>query len=304
MPSFAHQGLRRSALALGLALTFSAGTAYAQSSSGSIFGQVEARPGTTIVLQNVGTGLTREVPVDSSGRYRAAAMPVGTYRVSLQQDGQTLQTRDNVVLHAGTGTEVSFATAAPSAADAQSLEGISVAASALPAIDVSSVDTRTVLTSEQLSKIPVARDVTQAALLAPGPSAATRAMATPPPSAVPRHRRTRTTSTATRSPIRSTASVRPRCRSTPSTRSRYSPAATARSSVAPSAASSTSPPSAAATPGRPVPRSTGRRRRWRPARATSTTYRARRRRFPASSTNTATAPGPRRPRWAPTSAVR
>jgi len=159
-------GLRRSALALALAV--SAGAAFAQSSSGSIFGQAEAGSGKVVVLQNLGTGLTREVPVDSSGRYRAASMPVGTYRVTLKQDGQTLQSRDNVVLQVGGGTEVSFLAAAPSVADAKSLEGVSVEAAALPGIDVSSVDTRTVLTSEQLAKIPVSRDVTQAALLAPG----------------------------------------------------------------------------------------------------------------------------------------
>ncbi|WP_426700267.1 TonB-dependent receptor [Rhodanobacter sp. Col0626] len=168
MHSFTRRGWRRTTLAMGWSLACCAGTSFAQSSSGAVFGQVDAKPGTTVVLRNLGTGLTREVPVDSAGRYRAPAMPVGTYEVSLRGGGETLQHRDNVVVHAGTGAEVSFAAAKPSAADARTLEGISVAASALPAIDVSSVDTRTVLTSEQMARIPVTRDVTQAALLAPG----------------------------------------------------------------------------------------------------------------------------------------
>ena len=168
MHSFTRSGLRRTALAVGLSLGCFAGATFAQSSSGSVFGQVEAQPGATIVLKNVGTGLTREIPVDASGRYRAAAMPVGTYEVSLKRDGRTVQTHDNVVVHAGTGAEVSFASAKPSTENAQTLEGISVGASVLPGIDVSSVDTRTVLTADQLAKIPVSRDVTQAALLAPG----------------------------------------------------------------------------------------------------------------------------------------
>lgn len=156
------------ALALSLALGLSAGAAHAQSSSGSVFGQTQAGTGASVVLQNTRTGLTRTVRVDDNGRYRAAQMPVGTYRVSLRRDGATLQSFEHITLQAGVGTEVSFTATSTSATDAQSLEGISVQASALPGIDVSSVDTRTVLTSAQLSRIPVARDVTQAALLAPG----------------------------------------------------------------------------------------------------------------------------------------
>ena len=156
--------LRQSALAIGLALSLSGGAVFAQSSSGTIFGQTAAGQGTIVVLQNRDTGLTRQIPVDSSGRYRAAAMPVGRYKVLLQRDGKTISAQDNIVLQAGQGAEVSFA----AEAGAKTLEGVSVSASSLPAIDMSSVDTRTVLTSEQLAAMPIPRDITQAALLAPG----------------------------------------------------------------------------------------------------------------------------------------
>jgi hypothetical protein len=158
---------RPTALAIALGLTFS-GAALAQSNaSGAIFGQVSAPAGSTILLQNTDTGLTRTIPVDSSGRYRASSLPIGHYTVSLQRDGATVKSRENVVVTVSGGVDVSFDEGAQ-AAQAQNLEGISVVASALPSIDVSSVDTRTVLTSEQLSKVPVARDITAAALLAPG----------------------------------------------------------------------------------------------------------------------------------------
>ncbi|HEV2682107.1 MAG TPA: TonB-dependent receptor plug domain-containing protein, partial [Rhodanobacter sp.] len=47
------------------------------------------------------------------------------------------------------------------------LAGVNVSANALPPIDVSSVDSRTVLTAEQLAKLPLAHSAEAAALLAP-----------------------------------------------------------------------------------------------------------------------------------------
>jgi hypothetical protein len=157
---------RHTALAVALSVSFG-GVALAQSSAtGSIFGNT-GTGGSTVHIENTNTGFTRDIQTDADGRYRASALPVGNYKVTLMRDGSVVGTR-NVVLQIGAGVDASFA----SATDAQNLEGISVVASALPSIDVSQVDTRTVLTAEQLRKIPVARSVTAAALLAPGTVAA------------------------------------------------------------------------------------------------------------------------------------
>ncbi|WP_240732378.1 MULTISPECIES: TonB-dependent receptor [Dyella] len=166
--AFAKRPWGRSSLALAVALAFSSTGALAQSNiTGSIFGQVAAQTGTTVEIKNLDTGLSRTVTVDQSGRYRFSSLPTGRYTVTLKNGDATVSTRDNVELSIAGGTEVSFGGASASAQNAQNLEGVSVVASALPAIDVSSVDTRTVLTSEQLSKLPIARDIGAAALLAP-----------------------------------------------------------------------------------------------------------------------------------------
>ena len=163
-----NQIWRQTALAAALSMSF-AGVVMAQSNAtATIFGTTQAAPGSTVQIQNLDTGLTRDVTVGTDGRYRASSLPVGRYKVTLQRDGQVVSSRDNVQLNVGAGVDVSFA----SEQNAQNLAGISVVASALPAIDVSQVDTRTVLTSDQLSKIPVQRGVTAAALLAPGTVAA------------------------------------------------------------------------------------------------------------------------------------
>jgi len=163
--TFTTGQLRRTSLAIGLGLCFASTGVLAQSASGAIFGQVATGANSTVVIENVDTGLIRNVPVDSAGRYRAASLPTGKYKVTLQRDGTAVSSRDDVVVSIAGGTEVSFAGA--EAAKSKTLEGVTVVASALPTIDVSSVDTRTVFTAEQLSKLPMSRNVAAAALLAP-----------------------------------------------------------------------------------------------------------------------------------------
>lgn len=166
--AFTTRTLRRTSLALslGLGLGLVGTSAMAQQASGSIFGQVSGQHGSTISIRNVDTGFERSVPVDSAGRYRITSLPIGNYTVTLQDNGQAVSSRDNVRVNIAGGVEVSFGgTAAP--AGAKTLEGVSVVASALPSIDVSSVDTKTVFTASELQKLPVGRGLASVALLAP-----------------------------------------------------------------------------------------------------------------------------------------
>ncbi|TBR40057.1 MULTISPECIES: TonB-dependent receptor [Dyella] len=152
--------LRHTALAAALALGMT-GTAFAQSTTGNIIGQAEA--GDTVTVTSA-TGLTRQVQVDASGRYSVNNLPVGNYSVTLQKGGAAVDTRKDVSIKVGSSTDVSFA----SAANASSLSAVTVTANALPAIDVTGVDSRTVITSEQLARLPLARSAEAIALLAPG----------------------------------------------------------------------------------------------------------------------------------------
>ncbi|MEZ2416930.1 TonB-dependent receptor plug domain-containing protein [Luteibacter sp. RCC_6_2] len=165
---YGSRPFRRTALATALGVSLACGgVVHAQSNaSGVIFGHADDAAGGTVHIVNVDTGLSRDVPLPADGRFRATSLPVGHYKVSLERNGTTVATRD-VQVNIGSGTDVSFAAAA-SASSATSLEGVQVTGTALPAIDVSSVDSRTVLTSEQLQRIPVASNVNAAALLAPG----------------------------------------------------------------------------------------------------------------------------------------
>ncbi|MFT4248262.1 MAG: TonB-dependent receptor [Pseudomonas sp.] len=158
--SASHKILRRSALVLALGLAFGVADLHAQSTTGSLTGQVPT--GATSVLVQSDSGLSREVPVDGRGRYQINQLPLGTYTVTVKREGSEIAHRSDVTLTVGANTDVSFA-------DVATLDGVKVTADrAAASIDVSSVDSRTVITAEQLAKLPLGRSAEAIAQLAPG----------------------------------------------------------------------------------------------------------------------------------------
>ena len=148
--------MRHSVLAVALGLSLASGGAFAQSAAGSIFGK--AQTGTTVTIENIDTGTSRELTVDANGRYSATQLPTGRYRVTV--GGQSRE----VVVAVGTGTEVSFAEG-----DATTLGAVEVKGTrTFNPIDVSSVESTTVFTQAQIQELPIPRDITNVALLAPG----------------------------------------------------------------------------------------------------------------------------------------
>ena len=142
--NYLSKGLKRSALTVALGLCF-AGGIHAQSTSGAIFGK--AAPGQAITIVSE-TGLTRNITVDSTGRYNASSLPAGRYKVTSGSDS-----RDVTVL-VSSGAHVDFASGA-----ATTLDAVVVQADRIQGIGVSQTDTRTVFTAEQLQEMAVPRDV-------------------------------------------------------------------------------------------------------------------------------------------------
>lgn len=162
----AGTALRRTALMTAISLSIGlTGIAHGQATTGSVFGHVTGGSGDVIQVESA-SGISRSATVDESGRYVIGSLPVGTYTVTLMHDGRTVQERSDVTLRVGAGTEVSFSNAGES--NAQDLSAVQITANAIPAIDISSVDSRTVITADQLVKLPVARSAESVALLAPG----------------------------------------------------------------------------------------------------------------------------------------
>ena len=154
---------KRTALCLALAIGLGfAGLAPAQSNTaGAIYGH--AAQGDTVVIENAATGFHREITVGADGNFRAPQTPSGSYRVTLRRADGSTQVRERVAVSVGTGTQLDFSTG-----DTTTLDTVTVRADAVNPVDVSSVESTTILSAQQLAAIPVARDATSVALLAPG----------------------------------------------------------------------------------------------------------------------------------------
>ncbi|HJR74289.1 MAG TPA: TonB-dependent receptor [Luteimonas sp.] len=154
-----YRSLRRSALCIALGICFSGGAQAQTNTAGAVSGRANA--GDTIAISNPATGFARTITVDADGTYRFSQIPIGQYTVT--RNGGNPRT---VNVSVGTAANVDYASAA---GDAQTLDTVTVIASgAVNPIDITSVESTTILTAEQIAKIPVARDTTSVALLAPG----------------------------------------------------------------------------------------------------------------------------------------
>lgn len=158
--------VRHSALAIAIAASCGiSGHAFAQATTGGITGSVPIAPGESLRITG-GAGFNREIKPDAQGRY-SVSLPVGTYAVTLMQNGQPIQSRDNVSVSVAGAVTVDF-TVAATARNAEQLSSVVVTANAIPPIDVGSTRQSMVIDAKQLAVLPVGRSAEAIALLAPG----------------------------------------------------------------------------------------------------------------------------------------
>jgi hypothetical protein len=141
--------MTRTALALAASMLVSS-VAYAQNSEGSIYGKAKA--GQKITITSVDTNTARQIVASPDGSFVQTKLPPGNY--TIVADGVSRE----VTVSIGSGTQVMLA------GDTQRV----VVSRARNPIDVSSVESTTVFTAEQIRALPVARDVNSIAILAPG----------------------------------------------------------------------------------------------------------------------------------------
>jgi outer membrane receptor for ferrienterochelin and colicin len=128
----------------------------ASQSAGAINGR--ATSGSVITIENKSLGLSRTITVEG-GAFQVSQLPAGTYTVRAKlPDGTTKENLVNV--QAGEGSSTSFD-------NADSVATVVVTARATR-IDVTSPESSMVLNEAAIDRIPVQRDVTAVALLAPG----------------------------------------------------------------------------------------------------------------------------------------
>lgn len=153
------------ALAVTAALGMSA-SVYAGNNDGILKGLVvdstsQAVAGATVTIKNTKTGFTRSVLADAEGKYRFPALPVGQYVITTEKDGFSTETTEVINIRIGE-------TSVTSQMFAAGVERIEVTGGAISLIDTSSSESSLNIGAVELGRLPVSRDLTSVALLAPG----------------------------------------------------------------------------------------------------------------------------------------
>jgi hypothetical protein len=119
-------------------------------------------PTANIVIENVDTGLKRNVVSSDQGIYRAQLLPIGNYAVTVEASGFAITKQTGI--HLGVGQEVSLNVALKLSTVAASVE---VTAEAAP-VETTRYDRTQVIGSESIEFLPInGRDFTDFSSLAP-----------------------------------------------------------------------------------------------------------------------------------------
>ncbi|MFC3552151.1 carboxypeptidase regulatory-like domain-containing protein [Lysobacter cavernae] len=159
------KGLRRTALCIAMGVCLSSAlslqSAHAANDDGSLVGRATA--GAEVTVRNPDTGFTRTVRADANGNYRFPFLPVGNYTLQANKDGAPLGQPIEVTVSLGNAANVNVG------GDATNLATVQVVGSrVVTPVDVTSTESATNVTREELGRLPVERDVLSVATLAPG----------------------------------------------------------------------------------------------------------------------------------------
>jgi hypothetical protein len=116
----------------------------------------------TITIKSKDTGLTRTITTDESGKYRIPRLPIGIYTVTVSVSGYDDKVIDNVSVTIGGNVNVT------SVMNQVGMERLSVVGSRVAAIDTTSSESSLVIGQAEIERLPLPKDVTSVALLAPG----------------------------------------------------------------------------------------------------------------------------------------
>ncbi|MDX1455330.1 MAG: TonB-dependent receptor [Gammaproteobacteria bacterium] len=148
------------------ALTVSQITTAASNVDGFIVGTVsvdgQGVSGATVTVTNPDTGFTRTGTTSGDGSFRFTSLPVGSYNVQATASAGNAA-RNGVRVSVGTGTTVNL-----SLDETADIGEVTVVGSQISPIDITSTESATILGEQTVDRIPVNRNLTDVALLAPG----------------------------------------------------------------------------------------------------------------------------------------
>jgi outer membrane receptor protein involved in Fe transport len=139
----------------------------AMANTGAIVGNSVSNTGmelanATITIKNVETGLVRTVVTDANGDFRFPLLPAGKYDITASKDGYDVSEQKGVAVGISGKVTVNLTLLE------SGVERIAVTGSVVSLVDVTSSNTGIVVDGLTIEKVPVPRDLTGVALLAPG----------------------------------------------------------------------------------------------------------------------------------------
>ena len=147
---------------------------FAQSNTvGYLYGDVSDVGGGAITNCNVtavntDVGTKRTIATTGSGSFRIPSLSIGRYTVTANCDGYNAATLEDLRVSVGSGTNASMAVSNTGSTETETLDSMTVIGGRISTIDISSNESTTIFSEETLDRIPVARNFTAVALLAPG----------------------------------------------------------------------------------------------------------------------------------------
>ena len=144
----------------------SVSTVWAQGSSGLIDGKIvdgsgSGVAGVSITVNSPGTGLTRTATTNSNGNFKIQ-LPPGAYELKSSKSGYSSVTIEQVAVNLGVTTDLTIPV------QDSSIEEITTYGTATSLMPAATGETGLNITLEELSQVPVARNIESVALLAPG----------------------------------------------------------------------------------------------------------------------------------------
>src|SRR5712691_229093 len=155
---------------LGLLVLLAAGTALAQTTTGTISGTVRdssglVLPNAQIEVVNQDTGLARGMQSDAAGRYSAVLLPLGSYKVTAKVQGFQTESRDGIVLTVGREAVVDLTLSVGAMTQTVEVHGEAAL------INTTSSTIQGLVSGEQIRELPLnGRSYNDLALLNPGVS--------------------------------------------------------------------------------------------------------------------------------------
>lgn len=150
--------LRKAALsfAMGLGLSMLAVGSAQAATDGTIVGSAPA--GSTVTVSNPETGFTRVIEVGEDGKYRIPYLAVGKYQLSTSAGGATVPVKVTL----GKTVTVNLK-------GVQQLDAIQVTSMGIISpVDITSTESAMNIGAREIARLPVSRNVSAVALLAPG----------------------------------------------------------------------------------------------------------------------------------------